>query len=209
MPITKADQNVFQPVLATGSTTARTLENRFADVINVKDFGAKGDGVADDTAAIQAAFDSIPFNYGATGRGSVYFPKGEYIITNTLFVKTNLTGLTCDTLSSAVIKLTNFSVSEAILVRNPTVGGSIFGFSMSNITIARPPASTYQKGVVLESVSNTHLTDIEIGGFPTCLDIRGGLNCHYTSIRLSDFGSTNTTPDVALLQIDFRYIFSC
>ena len=56
-------------VTATGSTTARTLANRFADVVNVKDFGAIGNGVADDTAAIQAA----------TNTGNpVFFPAGIY-----------------------------------------------------------------------------------------------------------------------------------
>ena len=42
-------------VTATGSTTARSLANRAADVVNVKDFGAVGDGVVDDTAAFTAA----------------------------------------------------------------------------------------------------------------------------------------------------------
>lgn len=56
-------------VTATGSTTARSLANRFADVVNVKDFGAKGDGVADDTAAFNSAI--------ATGE-PVYVPKGTY-----------------------------------------------------------------------------------------------------------------------------------
>lgn len=42
-------------VTATGSTAARNLKNRFADQLNVKDFGAVGDGVADDTAAVVAA----------------------------------------------------------------------------------------------------------------------------------------------------------
>ena len=42
-------------VTATGSTTARTLADRAADVINVRDFGAVCDGSTDDTTAINAA----------------------------------------------------------------------------------------------------------------------------------------------------------
>jgi hypothetical protein len=55
-------------VTATGSTTPRTLANRFADVVNVKDFGAIGDGVADDTVAFQAVVNAI------TTAGSIYVP---------------------------------------------------------------------------------------------------------------------------------------
>lgn len=58
-------------VTATGSTAARTLPDRFADVVNVKDFGAVGDGVTNDTAAIQASF------VAANGQ-TVYFPSGVY-----------------------------------------------------------------------------------------------------------------------------------
>ncbi len=44
--------------------------------INVKDFGAVGDGVHDDTAAIQAAINAIPLDSG----GTVFFPIGHYIV---------------------------------------------------------------------------------------------------------------------------------
>jgi hypothetical protein len=60
-------------VKSTASTTPRTLADRFSDWHNVKDFGAIGDGVANDTAAIQAALDS-----GAGHPVVVYFPKGTY-----------------------------------------------------------------------------------------------------------------------------------
>lgn len=43
------------PVTATGSTTARFVSDRFAETVKVADFGAIGNGVADDAAAIQAA----------------------------------------------------------------------------------------------------------------------------------------------------------
>lgn len=44
--------------------------------INVKDFGAVGDGVTDDTAAIQAAAAYIETNSG----GAVVFPAGTYLV---------------------------------------------------------------------------------------------------------------------------------
>jgi hypothetical protein len=48
-------------------------------VVSVKDFGAAGDGVADDTVAIQAAINAV----AAAGGGKVYFPQGKYNIGTT------------------------------------------------------------------------------------------------------------------------------
>lgn len=61
-------------VKAKGSTELRTLGERFADVVNVKDFGAKGDGVHDDTAAFEAASDK------ANRREALYVPAGTYVL---------------------------------------------------------------------------------------------------------------------------------
>jgi hypothetical protein len=60
----------------TGAST-RTVQARLQDYVSVKDFGAVGDGVTDDTAAIQAAITASP------GR-VIFFPNGKYKFTQTL-----------------------------------------------------------------------------------------------------------------------------
>src|SRR5205814_1516153 len=47
---------------------------------NVRAFGAKGDGAADDSTAIQAAISAA----GAALTGCVFFPPGTYLIRKTL-----------------------------------------------------------------------------------------------------------------------------
>lgn len=79
---------------ATGTTTTRTLGARFGDIVNVRDFGAIGDGSNDDTAELQAALD---YAYGTTGsphgtasvtsNRSVFFPPGTYKITSPLTLR--------------------------------------------------------------------------------------------------------------------------
>jgi len=51
--------------------------------LNVRDFGAKGDGVTDDTACLQAAVMTVPEH------GRVYIPKGIYRFTH-LFLKSHM-----------------------------------------------------------------------------------------------------------------------
>jgi len=68
----------------TGSV-ATNVEDKLAQTISVMDFGAVGDGVTNDTAAIQAA------NLAAAG-GTLYFPAGVYlsdgteVLSNTTYV---------------------------------------------------------------------------------------------------------------------------
>jgi len=61
------------------AAVARTLANRFADVVNVLDFGADPTGAVSSTAAIQDAVN--------TGK-NVYFPTGKYLTTSTITIST-------------------------------------------------------------------------------------------------------------------------
>lgn len=60
----------------------QTVQTKLEQYVSVKDFGAVGDGVTDDTAAINAAisYAATAIN-GATGM-SVYFPTGTYLISS-------------------------------------------------------------------------------------------------------------------------------
>lgn len=103
-------------VVATGSTQPRSLSDRFADVINVKDFGAVGDGTTDDTAAIQAAIDSVK-GVEPTGGGLVKFSKGIYRTNAPLTVYSNVC-LLGDGLTRTYIKpldSATFSSNQAVI----------------------------------------------------------------------------------------------
>jgi hypothetical protein len=69
---TDASQVSYDPPFTNSVVT--TVENKLSQIVSVQDFGAVGDGVTDDSAAIQAAF-----NYMATvDICSLYIPSGRY-----------------------------------------------------------------------------------------------------------------------------------
>lgn len=76
------DQIMVSAVDADGKPTG--WRKKYRDMLNVRDFGAKGDGSTDDTAAIQAAIDMA----ASTLAMAVYVPAGTYIITAPLVIQT-------------------------------------------------------------------------------------------------------------------------
>lgn len=62
-----------------GKARGRFVRSYEENTVNVKWFGARGDGATDDTAAIQAAIDALP-----NGGGTVTIPGGTYAITSTI-----------------------------------------------------------------------------------------------------------------------------
>jgi hypothetical protein len=63
------------------------LFNRITDWVDVKDCGAKGDGIADDTTAIVTAIAK----QAAAGGGIVYFPVGTFLISSPINLPQNVT----------------------------------------------------------------------------------------------------------------------
>jgi hypothetical protein len=61
------------------ATSVNAMVSEPNDVISVVDFGAVGDGVADDTAAIQAALD-----FAESESTAIYIPAGKYLCSSAL-----------------------------------------------------------------------------------------------------------------------------
>jgi len=70
--------------------TLRTIQQRLDDIVSIKSFGVVGDGVTDDTEALQRAIDQIFLNSGdkfnANSRRALKFEAGEYKVTGTIYI---------------------------------------------------------------------------------------------------------------------------
>lgn len=66
----------YVAVLQSDLTTRRVPENYFSAVVNVTQFGAKGDGTTNDLAACQAAVNFVTNSNG----GIVQFPRGNFVV---------------------------------------------------------------------------------------------------------------------------------
>lgn len=144
--ISSADVSFLQA--GTGAVT-RTVQSKLRDVVSVKDFGAVGDGVADDTTAIHEAINSIP------NGGSVLLPKGSYKITSTIVLADyqNLVGdgmlattIVAATASMQAIKITGSYGGVRDLMITQTANG------VQGITLA--PLNESQQTIVTNTNSN-------------------------------------------------------
>lgn len=84
------DAAVYQAGSGTSGTVNRTALAKFTDIVSVKDFGAVGDGVTDDTAAFNAATMATTAHTGNDDlamRRLIFVPAGDYKITGSVYVR--------------------------------------------------------------------------------------------------------------------------
>jgi len=127
------------------SDNLNSFENKNNKITCVKDFGAKGDGITDDSKAIQKAIDT---------KDSVFFPQGIYNISKPLKIKNNKSLLGQNNLS--IINANNntdalhINCSDAIIknlqIQNAVNGIKLFGFS-------KECKKNYIKNIIITNVN--------------------------------------------------------
>ena len=99
------------PITATGSTTPRFIADRFAEKVNVKDFGAVGDGAADDAPSIRAAIA-----YAVANNKATYFPSGNYRFATTTDGRTAITSAPLAGLGVNIVNNSTASSKQVVLL---------------------------------------------------------------------------------------------
>lgn len=109
--------------------TARTVQDKLRETVSVKDFGAVGDGVANDTAAIQAAIDATPA--GET----LLFNPGNYRLTAELTIPRPMRLMATSggaQLSMATTNTNHIRIGDGTLAtRNSRLGVTIEGLTFA------------------------------------------------------------------------------
>ncbi len=143
--------------VGTGAAT-RTSHDKFSDLISVKDFGAVGDGLADDTLAIQQAL---------AAHDAVFLPNGDYLISGTITVGERQTLIGAGSKSVLKCQADTFNAIEVpadhamianLRIEGGDVGIKLFGrdrpcvqTSVTDVTIVAP-----KTGVLLDGYTDTN-----------------------------------------------------
>ena len=170
----------YEPAGVGAVTT--TVQTKLRETVSVKDFGAVGDGVTDDTAAINAAIEYV----GTNGGGAVYIPNGTYGISRVFIKYSNVTLYG----NGAGSVLQQIGSPPANFAANPN-GTSIFTNPSAAITIA-PPAFQWGNSQnpdtsSVGTVSSIYLQNFKlIGWFTSAPPPYTGYNTNLTGQTYND-----------------------
>jgi hypothetical protein len=126
--------------------------------LNARDLGARGDGVTDDTSALNAAIASL----GSEG-GTLWLPAGVYLVDPTKGIRLtdNITLLldNAATLRAIPVSAGNYSIVSAVGARNiAVIGGNIVGERGGHLGTT----GEWGMGIRIMGCSNIRIEDVQV-----------------------------------------------
>lgn len=179
---------------------AGTLGAKGKDTVSVKDapYNAKGDGTADDTAAIQAAIDSF-----TSGEGTVFFPRGTYKVTSTISVAQNGISLYGAGTKSTTIAFTPTAADTCLLFSK---GASVlYNCGLRDISLA---GSTAFKKIAVQAsdISSFTMNNVEIRSWTGA----GSVGLQTLGREVSTFSNLTISADIPIqLSNNPNYTIDC
>jgi hypothetical protein len=181
-----------------GGAVTRTVQSKFQESISVKDFGAKGDGITNDSVACQNAWNAI----AAQGGGTLYFPTGTYLI--------NITGTGLDGVSirgegigTTICSYANNKFAVSYDTGFPTGCLFIQDIGFIDSTRSQTKHGVYcNMGALGISFQNVRFDGLGIG---LCSNSTFGYNldsCKFTYNYCSIFNTTSTGANTSITNIN-------
>ena len=181
------------------------VEAKLAQTVSVKDFGAVGDGVTDDTAAIQAAIDT---------ENSVYIPSGTYLVTNRLNCDTVGQTIYGDGRRQSIISVaSSFNLSaQGVFVCTSGEEGPVwknFGIEFDQPdTSSRAMLVAYPPAIYAQTTPRFTVENLYISNAMTGIDMRGnsgGAFINLLELSAYDYGIRidGSLDSVRIFQLQF------
>lgn len=168
----RLSSELFTFVQSGAGAVTRSAQSKMRETVSVKDFGAVGDGIADDTSSIQAAINSF-----ASGKGSIYFPAGSYKITSTISIAKDRLSLHGDGPFATNIQFEPSANDICFFIgkggEGNTNSGIISQCSISGMSIMSSNTSFTKTAIELKDISKSWFEDIQIGSTGTTTSWRG------------------------------------
>lgn len=129
-----------------------TVQRKLRESVSVKDFGAVGDGVADDTAGIQAARDWVASALAAGNIVKLIWPAGRYLYS----VSPNWAISRLDMQFDGEVWLINTGTGDSFIADGGATGAGVYGLKITGFPLLHGPAWSLA-GYYLRSVHRSFL----------------------------------------------------
>lgn len=145
--------------------------------LNVRWFGAKGDGVTNDAAAIQAWMD---YAFGENGLG-LYVPAGQYVFTSNIVPQINGTTSRTFTIKGDGMEVSRFITSNASSIKifadtPPARANAFVSLVLDGVSIENTSGSKTGIGLDIYSMQRCVVDNTRITGFNYGCKIRSSWN---------------------------------